>query len=267
MQKLKNLIHKLNTDKFAAVTIIDNDSNIAVCKNKLSGEIIDEYGTADAFFESLLENGHQNVTVEPKRKNGNTFKYIDEIFTLSPEVEPAPLQATPTPQAIDTNESEFKKKKKKKKKNFFGLGAGLSMPEVISLNVKASQVDNLLHENRELKDKNARLEEKNSELKEEQLLKKYTADNKKSQNAMLLGVIQQGPAILNSLGLAKSPAGLNAPSDDNLNEIQKKLLGLIKTNEDSLNHILVNVIETISKKQNPEFEKELTELLIKNNLI
>jgi hypothetical protein len=264
MKKLDGLIEKLNTDALAAVTITDNDTGETICKNKLSLSILAEFENTEAFFDSLLEKGHSNLTVEPRRKNGNAFKPSGEIFTISPEV------AEPQNNMIAQPTTEtFVKKKKKKKTNMFGLGA----PEILQLNVKASQVDSLNLDKLELKsevkrltDKVEDLKDKIEELRTEALEKRFTKENNDSRNNLISTALGQAPTIAAALGITIPSAGLSAPAQ-NLSEVQGKLLEIIKMNDDNLNQIMINILTRIAAKT-PEdtFETEFVDLLTRNNI-
>ena len=265
MTKLELLINKLDNDKFSAVTITNNDTNLIIYRNKTSDTIITEFGNATRFFDDMLEKGYINLTVEPKRKNGNNFKPVDEVFTISPEVEA--ITQVNAPQPTEDFSLEKKKKKKKKKKDFFGLNGMLSSP-VFDLATKAQNADNLLNENRSLKDENARLKEKNEELKIEQLEKRFTKENNDSRNALFLGAIQQAPLLAGMFGVKIPQVGLNAPDQTDLSEGQKKLVDLCKTTNDFYTDSALAIFTRLSNKiEGDTFEAEFIQLLNLHKLI
>lgn len=262
MTKIEILIDKLNNDKYTAVTITDKNTNELICRNKTSESIIDEFGTAENFFNSFIEKNQTNLFIEPKRKNGNNFKPSDENFSISPEV-----------QEIKTNEVQTQtenlvKKKKKNKNKMFGLGAGLSAPEIISLNVKASQVDDLRERNRDLVSENTRLKEKNEELKIEQLEKKYTKENNDSRNALMLQGLQSLPMLAGAFGLKMPQTGLNATEENTLTEVQKSILDKVKATIEPVNIIFLKIMSKLeTSKEGEPFYDEFIELLTKHQII
>ena len=266
MTKLDKLINALNTDKYAAVTIKNINTNQVIYNNLISESVLNQFGSAEKLFEQLITDGNTNVQVEPKRKNGNNFKPVDEIFTLSPD---APVQtlAIAMPAPSEDFSIEKKKKKKKKKKDFFGLNGGLSAPELIRLNVEADKVGDLKERNRKLEDENARLLEKNAELKEEQLLKKYTAENNESRNNMIMMGLQNAPMLLGALGVKMAPTGLGAPDAD-LPEVQSKIMAIVKSTEATVNEIILKTLQRLqSTNPDDEFKAAFFQCLTDNKII
>lgn len=266
MTKLDKLINALNTDKYAAVTIRNTNTNQVIYNNLISESVLSQFGTAEKLFEQLITDGNTNVQVEPKRKNGNNFKPVDDIFTLSPDAPVQPLAIT-MPGPSEDFSIEKKKKKKKKKKDFFGLNGGLSAPELIRLNVEADKVGDLRDRNRKLEDENARLLEKNAELKEEQLLKKYTAENNESRNNMIMMGLQNAPMLLGALGLKTVPTGLGA-ADADLPEVQAKIMAIVKSTPDNFNEIILSTLKRLqSTNPEDEFKVAFGQFLTENNII
>lgn len=261
MTKIQALTEKLNNDKYQAVTITDKNTNQVICRNKTSESILEEYGTAEIFFNSFIEKNQTNLFVEPKRKNGNNFKPSDENFNISPEVEQKPNND-------DVQTENLIKKKKKKKKKMFGLGAGLSAPEIINLNVKASQVDDLKERNRDLLSENTRLKEKYEDLKIEQLEKKYTKENNDSRNALMLQGLQSLPMLAGAFGIKVPQTGLSAPEESTLTDVQKSILDKVKKTVEPVNIIFLKIMTRLeTATEGDAFYDEFLGLLNKHQII
>lgn len=267
MTKLNQLINALNTDKFAAVTVKNNANRQTLYKDKLSESIITEFGNAENFFDHFIISGNTNLTIEPRRKNGNSFKNSGEIFTISPEVEPVtPAIAMPEPTPKEDFSIKKKKKKKKKKTDMFGLNGGLSGADLIKLNVQADKVGDLQALNAKLESENLRLTEKNAELREEQLIKKYTHESNESRNNMFLAAIQNAPMLLAAVGVKTAPQGLSGSSE--LSEVQTKILDIVKTTVEPVNMVFLKVLERLKNKADGDtFENDFIEFLTQNQVI
>lgn len=275
MTKLDHLINSLNTDKYAAVTIRNTNGGQVIYKDLLSENVLNQFQSAENLFAQLLTDGYTHVSIEPRRKNGNTFKSVDEVFNISPQAAVQPLMVSEPIQNLSVatpvenqNFAIKKKKKKKKKKNgLFGLNGGLTGAELIALNVRADKVSDLQERNRKLEDDNARLSEKNSELKEEQLLKKYTAENSDSRNNLFAVALQNAPMLLGAFGVKTTPTGLAAP-DAILSDVQTKILNIVKSTAEPVNEILLKVLYRLqSTDENDTFKALFMKFLNENEII
>ena len=122
MEQLDDLMDKLNSDKFCAVTVYDRDTSKPIFRNVTHEQIKNDYGTSEEFFEKVFAEGYKQITLQEKRKNGaNAFKMEGEPFDVSfgNTTEVMPKQTS--------------KKKKKKKSGLMGLG----MTEIFDLKLQA----------------------------------------------------------------------------------------------------------------------------------
>lgn len=245
MKQLNELIVKLNNDELCAVDIYDKDLSKFIYRNFTNQKIAEQYKNSEDFFESLLESGHQNLTIQEKRKSGNSFKYIGKEFSIEPEIEPKENK-------LAMEKMKTKKKKKKKKKSNSGLN-GLGITEMISLHTKADKVDELKTENKELKEETKAQKKEIERLKEEALLVKYTRENNDSRNKTIMTAIKEAPGILAGLGF-KIPvpsAGLAGSIQDveyeEFNENQSRLIDIVKQGDDSTNEILLSLVDKINE--------------------
>lgn len=266
MEQLDDLIDKLASDKFCAITLYDRTTSKAIFRNLTHQQIKEDYGTSEAFFEKLYNEGYTRLTIQEKRKNGaNAFRNEGESFdvTFGESI------------ALKDNEPMQKvKKKKKKKKKAEGL-MGLGIAEIFDLKLQAHDRSELARKLEESERENRELKARNEELTEEKLQKKYTKESNDSLNNMLLGVVKQAPLILKGLGfnVPVENSGLSIASvedlqDDNTSETQKAFLEIIRTLDDDTITLLSVIYQKISEKsENNLFSQELFGLLQKHQML
>lgn len=267
MEQLDDLMEKLGSDTFCAVTIYDRETSKTIFSNVTHEHIKKEYGTAEAFFEKIYQEGYTKLKVQEKRKNGtNAFK-----------VEGAPFEVTfgNTSQAKQMEippEITVKKKKKKKKKS--GL-MGLGMAELFDLKLQAYDRGELARKLEETLKDNRELKIKNDELNEEKLQKKYTKDSNDSLNNMLLGVVRQAPIILKGLGfnVPLESGGLAIATGEDLqyesySEAKKSFLEMVKIMDDDTLVLLSVMYQKINEKgENNVFSQSLFQLLQQHQML
>lgn len=262
MEQLDDLMDKLNSDKFCAVTVYDRDTSKPIFRNVTHEQIKNDYGTAEEFFEKVFADGYKKLTLQEKRKNGaNAFKMEGDTFDVS---------------FGNTTEEEPKQtaKKKKKKKMKSGL-MGLGMTEIFDLKMQAYDRGELAKKLEESERENKELKAKNEALNEEKLQKRYTKESNDSLNNMLLGVVKQAPIILKGLGfnVPVEATGLGVASADDLendiySETKKSFLETIKTLDDDTIALLQVIYQKINEKsENNIFSQELFELLQKHQML
>lgn len=263
MEQLEDLMERLNSDKFCAVTIYDNDKSQPIYRNYTHEQIQNEHGTSQAFFESLYEQGYTKLSIQERRKNGvNAFKNESDIFEVS------------FGESSETSIKKVKKAKKKKSKKKSGL-MGLGMAEIFDLKLQAHDRAELARKLQESEKENKELKDKNEKLLEEELLRKYTKESNDSLNNMLLGVVKQAPLILKGLGfnVPVESSGLAVASPDDLEDIQyseskRTFLDLAKTlDDDTLELLQVIYLKINQKSADNVFAQELFELLQKHQMI
>ena len=262
MEQLDDLMDKLNSDKFCAVTVYDRDTSKPIFRNVTHEQIKNDYGTAEAFFEKVFAEGYKKLTLQEKRKNGvNAFKMEGDPFEVSfgnsAEAEP--------------KQSANKKKKKKMKSGLMGLG----MTEIFDLKMQAYDRGELARKLEESERENKELKAKNEALNEEKLQKRYTKESNDSLNNMLLGVVKQAPIILKGLGfnVPVESTGLGVASNDDIesdtySEVKKSFLEIIKTlDDDTIALLQVIYQKIIEKSENNVFSQELFELLQQHKML
>lgn len=262
MEQLDDLMDKLNSDKFCAVTVYDRDTSKPIFRNVTHEQIKNDYGTAEEFFEKVFAEGYKKLTLQEKRKNGvNAFKMEGDTFDVSfggtTEAEP--------------KETVKKKKKKKMKSGLMGLG----MTEIFDLKMQAYDRGELARKLEESQRENKELKAKNEELNEEKLQKRYTKESNDSLNNMLLGVVKQAPIILKGLGfnVPVETTGLGVASTDNIendtySEVKKSFLETIKNLDDDTIALLQVIYKKINEKsENNVFSQELFELLQQHQML
>jgi hypothetical protein len=262
MEQLDDLMDKLNSDKFCAVTVYDRDTSKPIFRNVTHEQIKNDYGTAEEFFEKVFAEGYKKLTLQEKRKNGaNAFKIEGDTFDVSfgstAEAEP--------------KQTAKKKKKKKMKSGLMGLG----MTEIFDLKMQAYDRGELARKLEESQRENKELKAKNEELNEEKLQKRYTKESNDSLNNMLLGVVKQAPIILKGLGfnIPIEANGLGVASTDDIendtySEVKKSFLETIKSLDDDTISLLQVIYQKINEKsENNVFSQELFELLQQNQML
>lgn len=268
MEQLDDLMDKLESDKFCAITVYDRTTSKPIFRNITHEQIINEYGTSEEFFEKLYNDGFTKLTIQEKRKNGaNAFKIegdsfdvtFGEVLSNSRDKEDEPKQAT---------------KKKKKKKKSAGL-MGLGITDIFDLKLQVRDRDELARKLEESEKYNRELKVKNEELTEEKLQRKYTKESNDSLNNMLLGVVKQAPLILKGLGfnVPVESGGLAMASaedleDENYSDAKKAFLDIIRTLDDDTIALLSIIYQKINEKsENNLFSQELFGLLQKHQML
>lgn len=268
MEQLDDLMDKLASDKFCAVTVYDRTTSKPIFRNITHEQIKNDYGTSEEFFEKLYGDGFTKLTIQEKRKNGiNAFKIegdpfdvtFGEIISNSKDTDGEPKQSP---------------KKKKKKKKSAGL-MGLGIADIFDLKLQARDRDELAKKLEESEKYNRELKAKNEELTEEKLQRKYTKESNDSLNNMLLGVVKQAPLILKGLGfnVPVENGGLAMASpedleDENYSDAKKAFLDIIRTLDDDTITLLSVIYQKINEKsENNLFSQELFGLLQKHQML
>lgn len=268
MEQLDDLMDKLASDKFCAVTVYDRTTSKPIFRNITHEQIKNEYGTSEEFFEKLYSDGFTKLTIQEKRKNGvNAFKIEGDPFDVTfGEI---------VSNARDTDdESKQTPKKKKKKKKSAGL-MGLGIADIFDLKLQARDRDELAKKLEESEKYNRELKAKNEVLTEEKLQRKYTKESNDSLNNMLLGVVKQAPLILKGLGfnVPVENGGLAMASpedleDENYSDAKKAFLDIIRTLDDDTITLLSVIYQKINEKsENNLFSQELFGLLQKHQML
>lgn len=262
MKQLESLIHKLNTDVYASVTVYDRETEAYLHRNMIHAKIIDEYESAEEFFEKLYADGHKKLTLYPKRKNGNSFKNDGDSFEVNFGKQDEKMEKSGSNKPV--------KKKKKKKNNSFGLGAA----EIFDLKLGAYEKERFARENDILTAKCERLESENSALKEEKLERKYKIEKNEALNATIQGGLKSLPLIMKGLGMNVPDAALGLQGnvteleDENLSQVKKDFIEIVKATDDDMVTLMQVIFNKINQNvEKNEFAIDLQELLQKHNMI
>ncbi|RUT67685.1 hypothetical protein D0817_25130, partial [Flavobacterium cupreum] len=200
MQELDNLIEKLNTDKYSAVSVFDLKANRWVFRNKSHDEIKQEFESAEDFFEDLFAKGNRNLNLTLKRKNGSTYKIDGAPFDVN-------FSAQNQPQEVAVQQA-----KPAAVQDVFSNSFGLGTLDVMNLMVAKNDASRLYTENEVLKSENKEIKKKYEEIREEQLASKYDTNKSKGNQEMLLAAVQQLPTLI-SFVKGVPPVGLSAPAE------------------------------------------------------
>ncbi|MFC7774088.1 hypothetical protein [Flavobacterium sp. GCM10027622] len=258
--KLDSVLHNINNNKNFLLSIFDTEAATNVVKYFPGAKILEQFGTGEAYFEHLFQNGHRNMVISSHSKNGSGKKKLEEPITvsLSPNNDTSMetvSQSVPNPvyPAMPMTAS--------KNENF-----GLGVPELMSLYVAQSEANRLRGENTELKADNKRLEAENKKYHEQILSDKYDydkeKDKKESTNNTIQGLMGALPMVMPYL-MPNQQSGLNAPTDFG-SQVKNDFVQTIKTKDD----ITITVLSKITQHlgENELFSAELLELLKKHNL-
>ena len=253
MEKLDNLIEKLNTDKYSAVSVLDLDTSDFVYRNITHAQIVSEYGTAEDFFETLFSQGHKRLNLTPRRKNGSVYKADGQGFEVNFSKESQEMPAV-MPQKQPIQEIQ--------QPNVFQNSFGLGQLDVMNLMVAKNDATRLFTENEILKTETKEQKKLIEELKEEKLATKYDTNKSKGNQEMLMGAIQSLPQLMAmvkgtpAVGLAQ-PVEYSSAAKNNFAKVLPSI-------DDNVLEVLQSINTGLSS--NVEFSTELSELLQKHQL-
>lgn len=252
MRELDELIDKLNNDQFSAVSVFDLDTNSFLFRNKTHLQIIEEYSTAEEFFETLFAKGHKRLSLNLKRKNGSTYKADGQGFEVNFSTKNQP-EATAEPKSIQAMPLQ----------DVFSNSFGLGTLDVMNLMVAKNDASRLFTENEVLKSETKEQKKLIEELKEERLAIKYSSDKSKGTQEMLMGAIQQLPTLI-SFVKGTPAVGLAQPMESYTSETKQSFANALQNIDDTV----VNVLDSINTglNHNTEFSNELATLLKKYQL-
>lgn len=253
MEELEDLIHRLNTDQYQAVSVYDSDKGVYIHKDVTHEVIKSKFGSAEDFFEDIHAKGHTRLMIHPKRRNGkNAFRVKGE-----------PFQVKFGNQSTMENKTDLVQKKKKKKvkseSGLFGLGA----IEIMDLKFQANDKARFESENRELKEKNQRLESEIALLKEAELKQKYSREDKESLYGLIKDGFKSAPMFLKAAGVDVPFVGMGATVDTSgLSEVKAKFIDLVKDADDDMIQLLDVIYKNIIVEvETNDFANDLQKLL------
>ena len=263
MRELDLLMEKLNSDQYAGVSVVDLDRNTFLFRNKSHAEIIQEYQSAENFFESLFAKGHKTLELTPKRKNGSSYKVSGASFKVnfSPDtqtVQPQSLPQMQIPQMPQVQQPIFAEPMP----NSFGLGT----LDIVNLMVSKGDATRLFTECEILKSENKEQKKLIDELKEERLATKYNSEKSSANQGMLMGALQHLPALAGMFngGAGAGIAGLAGAVEQFTTPAKKAFATTLQQLDDTVVSVLYNINTGLNT--NNKFSLELAELLKKHNL-
>jgi hypothetical protein len=254
MQQLDNLIEKLNTDTYSAVSVVDLDADLFLFRNKTHAEIIAEHGSAEEFFESIFAKGHRRLSLTLKRKNGSSYKTNGQPF----EVNFSKANQDPQPQVQHLPEVKVPQV------DMFSNSFGLGTLDIMNLMVAKNDASRLFTEVETLKAENKEYKKKYEDIREEQLLSKYNADKESGLWGAVQGAVQNAPALLAAFKGVSPAVGLAAPMEQYSSEAKQHFAMALQSIDDTV----VGVLESITNglNTNTQFSSELAQLLKKHHL-
>lgn len=256
MRELDELIDKLNSDQYAAVSVLDLDTNSFLFRNKTHAEIIAQYATAEAFFEMLFAKGHKRLNLNLKRKNGSTYKADGQGFTVNFSKENQEQQSVASQEPRTAQPAQVP--------DVFANSFGLGTLDVMNLLVSKNDATRLLAENSILISDNKLLKETNERLKEDALATKYSSDKGKGTQEMLMGAIQQLPTLISFVKGTPMPAGLMAAVESYSSPVKQSFADALQNIDDTIVTVLGSINNGLNS--NVEFSNELATLLKKHQL-
>lgn len=252
MRELDLLIEKLNSDQFACVSVLDLDTNLLLFRNKTHAEIVQEHQSAENFFESLFAKGHKALELTPRRKNGSSYKVTGASFKVNFSSNTQTRQPQTLPQMQQPIFAE-------PIQNSFGLGT----LDIMNLMVSKNDATRLHTECEILKSENKEQKKLIEELKEERLENKYNSEKSTANQGMLMGALQQLPALAGMFN-GSGVAGLAGAVEQFATPAKKNFATALQQLDDTIVSVLYNINTGLNT--NNEFSVELAELLKKHNL-
>lgn len=256
-QELIDIINRFKSSPSVLLTVINQETGQPLVRSISAARMEGQYGSVEAFFNGLLGQGIRQIIVEERRKLGNTTRSFStpKSFTLGPkeEVQAQEEVAAPAPMVAPSPMQQ----------GLMGM-PGLGFPQIMDLHVRAHDQARLETENKFLKEKNERLEQEMASLKEERLADKFSEAKAKGNNEMLLGIVQNLPALWGLFKGAPS-TGLQGAEGEipQLPEGKTALFQAFAQTSAEVDAFMLKVLHLIFEKQ--EFYKELSELVSKQS--
>lgn len=254
-QEFLNIVNKLKTDEYCAISVIDDSTLNKLLTTTTGGLLVQKFGSVENYFEQLKNSGVASFSIQEYRKNGSGWKntgnviknltFQDKTPVSSPTLQPNPAPAFPT---------------------LNGAGnqvVGLGFYEAANLMADSKESARLSEENKFLKEKNERLEKEILELKEDKMKREYDSSAKSGQNEMILGLVQNLPAILSGLKGATGSSGLNAPAVEKSGTTAIKNEFIAFINQPTISDQFIQMLQEVATKVATEegFYDKLEEIL------
>ncbi|RDI07046.1 hypothetical protein [Flavobacterium sp. AG291] len=260
-QQLDNIINRLASDPYFAIRLVNAD-NLKVIGVNLTGEkMLEEAGSIEGFFNEVVESGTTSFVIQPRRKNGSSWKDDGTVVRIDTKLPDSATAETATPTLLPTPPLAHIPE------ILPGLAGGLNAQMIY----QHMDYPRVMADNRELTAENKRLKEKIEEMKEAALESRFSETKAQGQKDMLNGFIEQMPAILTAVGSLKGgnsaavqTAGLAQPVPES-SEVKQNLIDGIRNTSDSVaSYILLTLRGALTVDG---FGSDLEQLLIKHKLI
>lgn len=254
-QEFLNIVKNLKEDPYYAISITDDSTMNKIISTKTGSVLVKENGSVENYFENLKNSGVSSFTVQEYRKNGKGWKNTGNIvrnltFQDKNSANPAQVQ-TSAPVSNPLNGGANSQM------------VGLGFYEAANLMANSNDKARLEEENKYLKIQNEDYKKLIDELKEDKLKNQYDATGKATQNEMILGLVQNLPAILSGF---KSSASLNAPASvnepqQNVSPVKTEMISFLS--QPTVSDALVQVIYEVATKIRTEegFADKIEDLL------
>ena len=268
MEQLNNTINRLNQYPNKSVTVINLDTGAKIVCNRKGSALIEEFGSVEAFFESIYKQGITKIRVSDRNPSGSSS---------TPDGEPYNVSLT-TPGA--TNEpTEVKHKTAVLEDKKPPIMPGLNGGDFSSVGMNAAQIDvagklfdypRIFNELQTTRLELERIKGEYQDLKLKVSVSEAVAEKSARQTEANAGLLAAGKDLVKEgLGafmmlkgnMPASPPGL--AGIDGFSQSKQRVVALLKNIEDDNAHYLGNLIE---KWHEPEIWKGFEELLTKNDL-
>lgn len=270
MKEFESIIHQLNADPLAAVTVEYKDSFGAwgaLVRNASAKSLEAKYGSVVNFFEDVYAKNLKHLRISPRRQNGSykgspNFRAagdpIEVILgdqTVNQESSKPPVQ-NPMPtienHAIPALQSPAMP----------GMaGAGLTGDAAY----RYYDYTRLLNENNRLVTENERLKKEHDEFKDQLRENKFSSDKSKQTTEIISTLAPLlAPAIISRFAPGAGGAavpGLGQP-DPTLSPIKQQFISAITQSDDGTVEYLFQVAQLIA---NDDFDQRLSDLIAQFN--
>lgn len=237
-QEFLQLINKLETDKFFAITVIDLTNGKEIIKNNDKAAIVRKSGSLEDFFNGIFSEGVSEIGVRTKRKNGSSW-----IDGVEPFLKIRLGGNAPTAPA-----------------SMQGLNGSLLSPEILKMQVDASKYADLKERNAILEAQNEKYRKKVNKFDK----KKMVWENSKTPSPLMSELIQHGMPHIDKLAGVLAQFGIKLPgaaaglSNPNLSQTKTSLIQVLETCSELNADILADVYERLP---NDKFVNALDELV------
>lgn len=247
MEKLIEIIQKLKTDQYAAITVLNNANPLKKVVREFTGAmLIEKFGSIENFFEQVNKDGIKDITILVRRKNGGTYKADPKYSPINISFEPkAEAQTVANQNNNNTMQSQ----------NW--LTGGLNQADAI---YKFMDHGRLVTECEGLKAKNEILEKDNKELREKVLRNEITGSNSAANTELIKTLAPLMMPFVNKLVAVPDVApGLNQP---NISQVKQNFITAVQSMPDDNVDFLISIMAHFG---NDNYVKELDQLISKYN--